>query len=120
MREKSRIFGNNVRFYLKQREMTSGQFADQVGYSEYEIQRLMDGRLFLDRQEQEQLANILGVTIEDLYERLTDDKYEKAGCLECRGEFSTVENKDLILNLFDIYCDIQEALKEEGLKSSNR
>lgn len=118
MREKSRIFGNNVRFYLKQRGMTSGQFADQAGYSEDEIQRLMDGRLFLDRQEQ--LANILGVTIEDLYERLTDDKYEKAGCLECRGEFSTMENKDRILNLFDIYCDIQEALKEEGLKPSNR
>ncbi len=119
MREKSRTFGNNLRFYLNQRGVAPKQFAEQVGYSEYEIQRLMDGRLFLDRQEQQQLASALGLSTEDLYERLTDEEYERAGCMECRGEFSTMENKNVSLNLFDVYCDIQEALEEEGLKPSN-
>ena len=76
MREKSRTFGNNLRFYLNQRGVAPKQFAEQVGYSEYEIQRLMDGRLFLDRQEQQQLASALGLSTEDLYEKLTDEEYE--------------------------------------------
>ena len=45
-----------------------------------------------------------------------DKYYENAGCFECRGEFSSPENKKIILDLFDTYCDVQEVLAEEGLK----
>lgn len=118
MREKSRVFGNNLRFYLKQKGLQISQFANELGYSEYEVQKMMDARLFLDRQEQEEIARAVGVTVDSLYEVLEDKCYENAGCLECRGEFSTAENKKKILDLFDIYCDVQETLTEEGLKPS--
>lgn len=118
MGEKSRVFGNNLRFYLKQRGIQSGQLAEKLGYSEYEIEKMMDARLFLDRQEQEQIAQVLGVSVDTMYEALEDELYENAGCLECRGEFSSAENKKIIFDLFDIYCDVQEVLKEEGLKPS--
>ncbi|MCM1048319.1 MAG: helix-turn-helix domain-containing protein [Clostridiales bacterium] len=118
MKKKSRVFGSNMRFYLKQKGMQPGQLADRLGYSEYEIQKIMDSRLFLDKKEQEQVSEALGVSVETLYEQLEDECYESAGCLECRGEFSTAENKKEILDLFDIYCDIQEVLVEEGLKPS--
>ena len=118
MEKESRVFGCNLRFYLKQKEMQPEQLADRLGYSEYEIQKIMDARLFLDRKEQEQIAEVLGVPLDILYEPLEDKYYESAGCLECRGEFSTVERKKEILDLFDIYCDIQEVLVEEGLKPS--
>lgn len=118
MREKSRVFGNNLRFYLKKKGLQTSQFADRLGYSEYEIQKIMDARLFLDRQEQEEIAKAVGVSVDTLYEVLESKCYEDAGCLECRGEFSSAENKREILDLFDIYCDVQEVLAEEGLKPS--
>lgn len=120
MREKSRVFGYNLRFYLKQRKMQPSQLADYLGYSEYEIQKMMDARLFLDRQEQEEIADAIGVSVDELYEVLDDKCYEDAGCLECRGEFSTAENKKKILDLFDFYCDVQEVLAEENLKPSTK
>ena len=40
-----------------------------------------------------------------------------AGCFEYRGEFSTEENTEAILDLFDVYCSVQEIIAEEGLKS---
>lgn len=118
MGRESRVFGSNLRFYLKQKEMQPQQLADRLGYSEYEIQKMMDARLFLDKQEQEQIASVLEVSLDTLYEPLEDECYERAGCIECRGEFSTAENKKEILDLFDVYCDIQEVLAEEGLKPS--
>lgn len=118
MEKKSRVFGSNLRFYLKQKEMQPEQLADKLGYSEYEIQKMMDARLFLDKQEQEQVAEALGVSVDTLYEPLENKCYESAGCLECRGEFSTAEHKKEILDLFDVYCDVQEVLVEEGLKPS--
>ena len=43
----------------------------------------------------------------------SEDFAKKIGCIECRGKFSKPENKKLILDLFDIYCDVQETLAEE-------
>lgn len=118
MREQSRVFGNNLRFYMNRAGMEVEELAEKLGYSVYEVQKLMDARLFLEREEKEQIAEILGVTVDSLYEILDDKCYEQAGCMECRGKFSTAEHKKEILDLFDAYCDVQETLLEEGLKSS--
>ncbi|MCM1256747.1 MAG: helix-turn-helix domain-containing protein [Roseburia sp.] len=119
MKNTSRVFGSNLRYYLKQKGIQLEQITAKLGYSEYEIQKIMDARLFLDRQEQKQIAEVLEMPLERLYETLDDEAYESAGCLECRGRFSTAKNKKEILDLFDVYCDIQETLVEEGLKPSN-
>lgn len=116
MREKSRVFGNNLRFYLNRKGMQLEQLAEKLGYSKLEIQKIMDARLFLDRQEQEQVAEALDVLLDILYEPQEDQLYESIGCFECIGEFSTADNKKTILDLFDAYCDVQEVLAEEGLK----
>lgn len=118
MREQSRVFGNNLRFYMNRAGMNVEELAEKLGYSEYEIQKVMDARLFLDSEEKEQVAELLGVTVAALYDVLDDRSYELAGCMECRGKFSTAEYKKEILDLFDAYCDVQETLLEEGLKSS--
>lgn len=118
MREKSRVFGHNLRFYLNQKGMRPEQLAKKLGYSEYEIQKMMDARLFLDRQEQQQIAKALDVSLDVMYESQKDHIYESVGCFECRGKFSTANNKKIILDLFDVYCDVQEVLAEEGLKPS--
>ncbi len=119
MKEKSRVFGNNLRFYLEQRQMQPKQLALRLGYSEQEIWKIMDARLFPDNEERKQIAEALNLPLDVLYQAQEDKCYEKAGCFECRGEFSDADQKKQIFDLFDIYCDIQEVLVEEGLKPSH-
>ncbi|MCM1056033.1 MAG: helix-turn-helix transcriptional regulator [Firmicutes bacterium] len=116
MSEEGRIFGNNIQVFLKEKNIQPECFAEQLGYSVQEIRRILDARLFLTMEERKAIADFLDVSIDDLYQVRDDKTYEAAGCLECRGEFSRPEHKKLILDLFDIYCDVQELLDEEGLK----
>ena len=116
MSEKSRIFGNNLRVFLKERGLKPEHLAKQLGYSAQEIRRIMDARLFLTMEEKQEIANALNVTLDSFYQIRDDKTYERAGCLECRGEFSDPEHKKKVLDLFDIYCDVQELLAEEELK----
>lgn len=115
MSEQNRIFGNNLRLYLSKKQMSLEQLAKKLGYSAYEVHKIIDGRLFLDRKEKEEIAKVLDVTIEMLHADLGDVEYQKAGCFECVGEFSNPVNKKRIFDLFDTYCDIQETLKQENL-----
>jgi len=68
---------------------------------------------FLDADEEEQIARSLGVSVESMYLEREFSEYEKAGCIECRGRFSNPENKKLVLDLLDIYCDVQEIAADE-------
>lgn len=86
----NRGFGNNMRFYSHRKEKRLKWLAEQLECSECEVQKMMDARIFLDREER--VAEILGVTLEVLYQPLEDRCYEEVGCFECRGEFSTPEN----------------------------
>lgn len=79
MDRENRVFGNNMRFYSHQKGRRLKWLAEQLECSEYDVQKMMDARFFLDREEQERVAEIL-------------------------------------LDLFDTYCDVQEVLAEEGLK----
>ncbi|MCM1025557.1 MAG: helix-turn-helix domain-containing protein [Roseburia sp.] len=116
MSEKSRIFGNNLQVFLKEKGLKPEHLAEQLGYSAREIRRVMDARLFLAMEERQEIANALNVTLDSFYQVQDNKTYERAGCLECRGEFSNPEHKKKVLDLFDIYCDVQELLAEEGLK----
>lgn len=116
MSEKSRIFGSNLQVFLKEKDMKPDHLARLLDYSPQEIRRIIDARLFLTTEEKQEIADALNVTLDDLYQLQDEKIYEKAGCLECSGEFSKPENKKIILDLFDTYCDIQEQLAEEGLK----
>ena len=53
-------------------------------------------------------------SIDELYVARDEAEYEQAGCIECRGSFDKSEDKKLILDILDLYCDVQEALAEIG------
>lgn len=116
MNEKNRIFGNNLQVILYDKGIQPEVFAKQIGYSTQEMRRIMDARLFLTTGEKEEIANALDVTVDTLYQAQDDKIYERAGCLECRGKFSTPASQKKILDLFDVYCDTQELLAQEDLK----
>ena len=97
MNEKNRVFGNNVKLFISDKNLSEQTVAEHLGYSKYDLWKIMDGRLFLD---------------EDLYMPRSEEKYHAAGCIECRGEFSHADTKAYILDLLDVYCDVQELIAE--------
>lgn len=117
MSEKSRTFGNNLAVLLKQNNISVKELSEKTGYSEQEIQRIMDGRIFLFQKERKEIADFLGVSIEEMFKDKGKNFYESAGCFECVGEFSSKESKKKIFDILDTYCDVQEVLRQEGLKS---
>lgn len=46
MNKKSRIFGNNVKCMIFNDHLNEETIAEQLGYSKYELWKIMDGRLF--------------------------------------------------------------------------
>lgn len=83
-----------------------------MGYSEEDIQRIIDARLYISIDEKERIASAIGVTVEDLTVDHSGLSFGELGYMECREEFSSRESLNEILDRFDAYCDIQELLAE--------
>jgi hypothetical protein len=112
MIEKNRLFGNNVKFSIVSQNLNESSVAAHLGYSKYELWKIMDGRCFLDAEEKADIARELNTSVEILCTERNPEEYEGVGCIECRGNFSSKQHKKEILDLFDIYCDIQELIAE--------
>lgn len=112
MIEKNRLFGNNVKFSIVSQNLNEDSVAEHLGYSKYELWKIMDGRCFLNTEEKEDIARELNTSVEILCTEREPEEYESVGCIECRGNFSSKQHKKEILDLFDIYCDIQELIAE--------
>ena len=115
MRKDRRLFGNNFKLFLWKSGYATKDFAKQIGCSEYTLYQVMDARLILDTAEEENIADALQIPLEDFYVEHSAEEYEAAGCMECRGRFSNQENKKLVLDLLDVYCDIQEIMADEAV-----
>ena len=113
MRKDRRLFGNNLKVLLVEKGITTEEFAQMIGCTEYNVWQIIDARIFLDTEEEEQIARSLGVSVKSMYSEREFSEYEKAGCIECKGRFSNLENKKLVLDLLDIYCDVQETMTNE-------
>lgn len=111
MKTENRVFGNNLRVFLYKAGLSVEEFSRKLGYTEYETYKIMDARAYISLRECQQIADFLNKPLEEFYKVLTNKEYEAAGCIECRGSFSRPENKRLILDIFDLYCDAQEALE---------
>lgn len=59
------------------------------------------------------IAAKLGKKLEEMYLVRELSEYEAVGCMECREDFSDEDNRTKILDLFDVYCDVQEMLALE-------
>lgn len=112
MRKDRRIFGNNLKLFLSEKEISHEEFAKAIGCTEYNLCQIIDARLILNTDEEEAIANALGIPLQDLYVERSFGDYQAAGCIECRGSFSDQNNRKLVLDLLDIYCDVQEILAD--------
>lgn len=115
MRKDRRVFGDNLKLFLSKRESTTEEFAKGIGCTEYELCQIMDARLILNTDEEEAIANALQMPLSEMYVERSSNEYEAAGCMECRGIFLNQDNKKLVLDLLDIYCDVQEVMADERM-----
>lgn len=113
MRKQNRVFGNNLKYWLHQEGIDESDFANELGYSDYELQKIIGARLIIDQTEKQEIAAKLGKKLEEMYLVREPSEYEAVGCMECRGDFSDEENRTKVLDLFDVYCDVQETLALE-------
>lgn len=108
--ETTRVVGNNIRFYLNRQGISVDTFAKELGYSFFDAQKLLDGRLFSTQQDLQDFARYLHISEEDLVTSKEDDCYVGEGFMHCMGRFKNLENQNKILDIFDMYCDIKEAI----------
>ena len=111
-----RTFGENVYRLMIKNGFDSNSLATTLGYKADEVRKFFDARLFLDDEERKNIAKVLNTTVEDLYKEAEPEP--EGNYIEYRGSFTSQDNKNLILDMFDTYCDIQEILIEEGIKPS--
>ncbi|MGD9678706.1 MAG: helix-turn-helix domain-containing protein [Vulcanibacillus sp.] len=108
--ESARVIGNNILLLLNERNITKEAFADASGYSLSDVQKLCDARLFMTNEDVKDIAKYFNVTDEYLRTDLGLCAYKGEDFLHCMGRFKRPENKDKILDIFDMYCDLKEAL----------
>lgn len=115
MNYKGRVFGQNLSFYMDKQGISPEEMAEELGYTVNEIYNIIDARQYVSMAEKKNIANILKISVDDL---ITENNTFDNPCLECRGNFTTLENKNLILDLFDSYCDIQQLLEHYRKESA--
>lgn len=108
--KEERILGNNIQLLLKQNNIDKYNVASELGYSGDDFVRICEGRVFLPMDQIGNIAEYFQTSITDLLARKTDDEYQNAGCIHYNHSFKKQENLDTIMELFDLICDVEEAI----------
>lgn len=103
-----RTIGNNISLELRRNSFELEEFADGIGFSLTDIHKLIEGRLYVPPILLKEIAEKLGVTRERLVEYRGAEEYNTL--LHNFRDFKSEENKDLVLDLIDMYADLEEAL----------
>jgi hypothetical protein len=110
--ENARVLGDNIKLLLTQRGIEKDAFAKEMGYSLLDVEKLCDARLFVTGEDVRGIADYFSVDPQYLYTRQDDEQYVGRDFLHCMGQFKKPENREKILDIFDMYCDVKEALEK--------
>lgn len=105
-----RLIGNNCRHLMCTQAITEDAFARALGYSPLDVKKLMDGRLFINDQDLKGIADYFKVDVEYMLSDHGKAAYSGPGFMRCMDDFSNDENKEKVLDIFDMYCDLKEML----------
>ena len=105
---------NKDPFHLEHGEIvgkTMRYFAEKLGYSDDEVKKLLEGKLPLFNEDIKDIAAFFNISESEMFKNYGDQAYNDAGCMHCMGDFINPENKELILDIFDQYCTLEECIE---------
>lgn len=103
----SRLLGNNISLLLREKSMNLLQFASIIGFQPREANKLIEGRLFVPPMVLGKIAESLDISIEELLRKREQEEYNTL--IHNFKEFTNSDNQELVLNLIDMYADLEEA-----------
>lgn len=98
-----RGLGKMIKTRMSEQGKSIQLLAKESGYSIKDIGKIFDGRLFLSPKQIEEIANVLELNVDEIINCTDVDP------IECMGEFTKEENKDMLLDYIDRYVDLKEA-----------
>lgn len=102
----ARQLGYFVRSTMEERRISNSYICSLLNCSEIELNRFLEGRLFLSYKQIRTLAAALNLSIEELLnggEEMYNENYTR----NC-GSFKNNDNREQILDIIDNYIDIVE------------
>ena len=108
--KEERLIGNNIQLFMHNRNISDKDITVSLGYSQNDISRILEGRMFLSLDELKDFADCFDVDVEELFDQKKSELYEDAGCIHYNHHFKDQANLDVIMDLFDLICDIEEVL----------
>lgn len=106
-----RLFGNNCQLQMQKNNIGKSEFAEKLGYSDDEVKKLLEGKLPLFNDDIKDIAAFFNISESEMFKNYGDQAYNDAGCMHCMGDFINPENKELILDIFDQYCTLEECIE---------
>lgn len=108
----ARILGDNIKLLLRENTISKEMFAKKLGYNTDEVDRLCDARLAMTGDDIRDIADFFSCSVDSLFVRRDETGYVGTGFLHCMGQFKDSDDREKILNIFDMYCDLLEALNK--------
>lgn len=90
---------------------------NSLGLSEFEMQKLYAGRLFLTMADMRKISEVCSVSFAQLAN--PDKKTYNNEIVHCMSEFTSNDNREKILDFIDAYIDAKELcgkIEEDGQK----
>ena len=101
-----RGLGKMIKTRMSEQGKSIQLLAKESGYSIKDIGKIFDGRLFLSPKQIEEIANVLELNVDEIINCTDVDP------IECMGEVTKEENKDMLLDYIDRYVDLKEATQQ--------
>ncbi|MGN0393830.1 MAG: helix-turn-helix domain-containing protein [Coprococcus sp.] len=102
-----RELGANIYIFMKKLGLNREQMAEKTGYSFRDICRIIDGRLIISPARLSKIAEVFGITKSDLARKIDGDLVPE---LQYMKEFDNPDNLDKVLDLIDMYVELEEAM----------
>lgn len=108
--KQARTIGNNIKLLLQERGVSYEDLANALDYDYIDIAKICDGRLVVMDEDLEEIADYFDVPVDYLFEEKSKELYSGKLFVYHMHTFKQDENKQKILDIFDYYCDLKEAI----------
>lgn len=106
--ESMRVLGNMIQKLTEEDGVSTQELGKIINCTDAQVRQLFKGRLFLSYDQLTAVAKRLRVSTDVLLGG--DIDHYRATFVDCVGEFSYDENREIVLDIIDDYLDLRTAI----------